>query len=251
MLYGLRIPIPEPIGEPSGITAAQPGVLEAAGEDRVVVRVREDREALVDEGLGGLEQLDRVREERPVVADHLELDPVASRTPRARAARCAPRRAPCSSRRCSAERTAPAASISVEHRAVRGRVHAAQRDGDDLGPRGDAAPAPSTPASESRRCPRSAASSRCARRARTPRPRRPRPRVRPAAQPPWTALTTSTAWPSRAASSPSRPAARPRPRLRRRRPRRVAVGAHGLHGVGHGGAVGQLAPSRRSARRSR
>jgi hypothetical protein len=24
MLYGLRIPIPEPIGEPSGITAAQP-----------------------------------------------------------------------------------------------------------------------------------------------------------------------------------------------------------------------------------
>ena len=52
------------------------GLLEAAGEDRVVVGVGEDGEALADQGLGGVEQLDRVGEEGAVVADHLELDPV-------------------------------------------------------------------------------------------------------------------------------------------------------------------------------
>ena len=51
-------------------------VLEAAGEDRVVVGVGEDDEAVVDELLGGGEQLDRVGQEGPLVADHLELDPV-------------------------------------------------------------------------------------------------------------------------------------------------------------------------------
>ena len=52
------------------------GLLEAAGEDRVVVGVGEDGEALADQGLGGVEQLDRVGVEGAVVADHLELDPV-------------------------------------------------------------------------------------------------------------------------------------------------------------------------------
>ncbi len=52
------------------------GLLEAAGEDRVVVGVGEDGEAVGDERLGGVEQLDRVRVEGAVVADHLELDPV-------------------------------------------------------------------------------------------------------------------------------------------------------------------------------
>ena len=51
-------------------------VLEAAGEDRVVVGVGEDGEALVDELLGGLEQRGRVGQQRVLVADHLELDPV-------------------------------------------------------------------------------------------------------------------------------------------------------------------------------
>ena len=51
-------------------------VLQPAGEDRVVVRVGEDGEALVDELLGRLEQRGRVGQQRALVADHLELDPV-------------------------------------------------------------------------------------------------------------------------------------------------------------------------------
>ena len=75
-LYGLRMPIPLPIGEPSGITAAQPDVLQAAREDRVVGRVGQDDEAVGDERLGGQQQLGRVGQQRALVADHLELDPV-------------------------------------------------------------------------------------------------------------------------------------------------------------------------------
>ena len=75
-LYGLRIPMPEPIGEPSGITAAQPDVLEPAREHRVVGRVGQHGEAVGDELLGGDQQLGRVGQQRALVADHLELDPV-------------------------------------------------------------------------------------------------------------------------------------------------------------------------------
>ena len=52
------------------------GVLEPAGEDRVVVRVGQHGEAVGHERLGGLEQLGRVGQQRAVVADHLELHPV-------------------------------------------------------------------------------------------------------------------------------------------------------------------------------
>ena len=75
-LYGLRIPAPEPIGEPSGITAAHPACLQPAGEDRVVVGVREHREAVGDQRLGRGQQLRGVGEQGAVVADHLELHPV-------------------------------------------------------------------------------------------------------------------------------------------------------------------------------
>ena len=76
MLYGLRMPMPLPIGEPSGITAAQPMSTQAAREHGVVGRVGEHDEALVDELLGGAQQLGRVGQQRVLVADHLELDPV-------------------------------------------------------------------------------------------------------------------------------------------------------------------------------
>ena len=72
----MRIPAPEPIGEPSGITAAQPVASSRGREDRVVVGVGQDGEAVGDERLGGVEQLGRVGQQRAVVADHLELDPV-------------------------------------------------------------------------------------------------------------------------------------------------------------------------------
>src|SRR3954452_24926505 len=88
MLYGLRMAAAEPIGAPDGITGAPADrraerhhrgaacLLEAAGEDRIVVGVWEDGEAVGDELLGGVEELDRVGEESAVVADHLELYPL-------------------------------------------------------------------------------------------------------------------------------------------------------------------------------
>src|SRR3954469_14158314 len=75
MLYGLRMPAPLPIGEPRASTAATPapggpaGVEEPPTEDRVVGRVREHREAVVDQLFRSVEQLDGVREQRAVVAD--------------------------------------------------------------------------------------------------------------------------------------------------------------------------------------
>ena len=51
-------------------------VREAAREHRVVGRVGQHDEALVDELLGRAQQLGRVGQERVLVADHLELDPV-------------------------------------------------------------------------------------------------------------------------------------------------------------------------------
>src|SRR5215218_5266831 len=53
--------------------AAQLG--QVAGQDRVVVGVGEHGEPVVDQGLGGVAELDPVREQGPVVADDLQLDP--------------------------------------------------------------------------------------------------------------------------------------------------------------------------------
>src|SRR5690606_32119421 len=54
------------------------GLFEAAGQDRVVVGVGQDGEALADEGLGGVEELDRVGQQGVLVADDLEFDPVGA-----------------------------------------------------------------------------------------------------------------------------------------------------------------------------
>ena len=51
-------------------------VLQAAREDRVVGRVGQHDEAVGDELLGGEQQLRRVGQQRALVADDLELDPV-------------------------------------------------------------------------------------------------------------------------------------------------------------------------------
>ena len=76
MLCGLRMPSPVPIGEPSGMTAAQPTCLQPPGEHRVVVGVGQHGEAVVDELLGGVQQLDRVGQQGALVGDDLELDQV-------------------------------------------------------------------------------------------------------------------------------------------------------------------------------
>ena len=75
-LYGLRMPMPLPIGDPSGMTAAHPRSSQAAGEHRVVVGVGQHHEAVVDQLLGRVDQLDRVGQQRALVGDDLELDPV-------------------------------------------------------------------------------------------------------------------------------------------------------------------------------
>ena len=52
------------------------GLLELPADDRIVVGVRQDDEPFADEHARRLEQRDVVGEERPFVADHLELHPV-------------------------------------------------------------------------------------------------------------------------------------------------------------------------------
>ena len=76
MLYGLRMPGAGADRRAERHHRGAAGLLEPAGEDRVVVGVGQDREAVGDQRLGGVEQLDRVGQQRAVVADHLELDPV-------------------------------------------------------------------------------------------------------------------------------------------------------------------------------
>ena len=68
--------MPEPIGEPSGITAAQPTSSSRRARIGSSFVYGQHREALVDELLGRLEQRGRVGQQRALVADHLELDPV-------------------------------------------------------------------------------------------------------------------------------------------------------------------------------
>ena len=68
--------MPLPIGEPSGITAAQPTSTQAPREDGIVGRVGQHDEAVVDELLGGAQQLGGIGQQRVLVADDLELDPV-------------------------------------------------------------------------------------------------------------------------------------------------------------------------------
>ena len=52
------------------------GVFELPADDRIVARVRQDDEAFAHEHARRLDQRFVVREQRPLVADHLELHPV-------------------------------------------------------------------------------------------------------------------------------------------------------------------------------
>ena len=110
-------------------------VLEPAGEDRVVVRVREDGEALVDELLGGLEQRGRVGQQRVLVADHLELDPVGLE--RLAGELGGEDRVAGGEAAGGVGEQLDAARGRARRRASRARrVDAAQRDGDELGAAG-------------------------------------------------------------------------------------------------------------------
>ncbi len=110
-------------------------VLQPARQNRVVGGVGEHYEAVVDQRLGGRHQLDRVRKQRAVIPDHLELDPFGlegfagqlggdDRVARGEA----PRRV--------RQHVDPRVTQDVEDRPPRGGIEPAQRNGADLGSRG-------------------------------------------------------------------------------------------------------------------
>src|SRR6059058_6160961 len=72
-LYGLRSPSPLPIGDASGITAAQPASSSRSAVTRSV-GVGEDLAAFTDQDGRRFEQPLHVGEQRLLVPDHLELD---------------------------------------------------------------------------------------------------------------------------------------------------------------------------------
>ena len=189
MWCGLRMPSPEPIGAPAGITAAQPDVGQPAGEHRVVAGVRQHGEPVGDQLLGGAQQLHPVGQQRPLVADHLQLDPVGVERLPGQVGPPSPPRRRCSSRRCSAaaaRRSGPAAP-------------AARRRAGAVSTRRSATVTSSVPEA------RIACSSTC-RLAAPPVPRisrevnvSPPSSKRHAAHPPCAAVSTSTRSPSRSA----------------------------------------------------
>ena len=131
-LYGFSRPWPEPIGEPGGHHRGAADVLQPAGEDRVVVRVREHGEAVVDELLGRLQQRGRVGQQRALVADHLELDP--ARLERLAGELRGEHRVARGEAAGGVRQQRDARAVEhVDDRAALGRVDAAQRDGDELG----------------------------------------------------------------------------------------------------------------------
>ena len=71
MLCGLRMPRPEPIGEPTGITAAQPDVGQPAGQDRIVAGVRQHGEPVGD-------QRSAARAARPPSGSRVRSSPITS-----------------------------------------------------------------------------------------------------------------------------------------------------------------------------
>ena len=133
-------------------------VLQPAREDRVVVRVGQHGEAVVDELLGGLEQRGRVGQQRVLVADHLELDPVGLER-LAGELGGQDRVAGGEAAGGVGEQLHAGVGEHVDERAARAGVDAPQRDGDELGAaRLDRRP-PSPRASGSRRCRAAAARS--------------------------------------------------------------------------------------------
>ena len=105
-LLAFRIPCPEPIGLPAGMTAAAPASFNRRASDRVVGRVAQHLEPFRHQLLGRLQGGDGIGQQRLAVAQHFQLDPVGTRVlqPRAGsrgpAAPCEPHPRPRSSRPC-------------------------------------------------------------------------------------------------------------------------------------------------------
>ena len=78
MLLGLSTPWPEPIGLPAGITLVAPALLQPPGHHRIVGRVAQHLEAVGHQLFGRFERGHRVGQQRLLVAQHFELDPVGA-----------------------------------------------------------------------------------------------------------------------------------------------------------------------------
>ena len=133
---GCRIPMPLPIGEPSGMIAAQPTSSSRRARIGSSVVYGSTTKPSSTSRSAAASSSTRVGQQRLLVADHLQLDPARCRTPRARAARSSPHRGPCSSRRCSAarrRRPRRAPRRASRGRPFDGRLDSAQRHGDHPG----------------------------------------------------------------------------------------------------------------------
>ena len=71
------MPWPVPIGDPNGMTAAQPTSCSRRATTGVVGGVGQDGETVIDELLGGVDELEDVGEQRALVGHDLELHPAS------------------------------------------------------------------------------------------------------------------------------------------------------------------------------
>ena len=111
-------------------------MLEATCEHGVVVRVRQHDKTILDQLLSRLQQLDAVGEQRDLVTDHLEFDPVCLER--------LPGEPGCEHSLGSGEATGSVREDAhaeprehIEHRALRTRVDSAHCHCDERGPRSD------------------------------------------------------------------------------------------------------------------
>ena len=74
-----EVKIPDPLDlerdEEARLRAAA-GLLQSSREHRIVVGLREDGDPVGDERVRSVEQFERIGQQRALVRDHLELDPV-------------------------------------------------------------------------------------------------------------------------------------------------------------------------------
>ena len=109
------------------------GVLEALGDDRIVVRVGHDHEALARERLGGLQQPLHVGEERAGVADHLQLHHLAEPGLPREIGGADGLVGRVAAGRVRQQREALGVDEVEDRFALAGQAHAPHGDGDDLG----------------------------------------------------------------------------------------------------------------------
>ena len=75
-LAGLATPIPEPISDPIGMTAARAGIGKTLANHRIVGAIGQHDKTVIDEVTCRLDELGHVGVKRLAVADHFQLEPL-------------------------------------------------------------------------------------------------------------------------------------------------------------------------------